>query len=120
MTLRRNRPLRRDPSKALKRTRLKPMSARRAGEVDERRGVREAVIHRDRSCRAIERGVPGACGGPLDVHEILPRSADASGYLDPANCILLCRRHHEWVGANPSAAHDVGLHRYSWEGRANI
>ena len=60
-------------------------------------------------------GAPGPCGGPDDVHEIIPRSAWAKGYLVDENCILVCRRHHDWIGDNPAAAHELGLHGFSWE-----
>lgn len=58
---------------------------------------------------------PGSCGGPLDPHEVIPRSAWADGALDPSNVVSLCRLHHDWVGDNPDDAHAIGLHGYSLE-----
>lgn len=55
------------------------------------------------------------CGGPLDPHEVIPRSAWAAGYLVLHNVVMICRNHHDWVGDYPDAAHEVGLHGYSWE-----
>lgn len=70
---------------------------------------------RDRYCVA-EKIVPQVtCGGPLDVDEIRARSAGGD-YLNPDECQVLCRRHHDWKHANPQAAHDAGILRWSWEG----
>ena len=101
----------------MKRSRLRPQSAKRQAEADERFDVRSVTWHRAGGHCEAERLVPAvACGGPLDVDEIAPRSALPGGHLDPANTALLCRRHHDWKGANPEAAHAVGLRRWSWEG----
>lgn len=56
-----------------------------------------------------------SCRGRLDPHEIIPRSAWAAGELVVENVVMICRRHHDWVGDFPDAAHAVGLHGYSWE-----
>lgn len=58
---------------------------------------------------------PRACGGRLDVHEIIPRSAWPDGELVESNCLLVCRRHHDWIDDNPEPAHLLGLHGFSWE-----
>jgi hypothetical protein len=75
-----------------------------------------AVVARDGlGCRA-RLSVPGvACGGPYDVHEVIPRSAWRDGYLVVSNCIVVCRSHHDWIGDYPDAAHALGLHGYSYE-----
>jgi len=58
---------------------------------------------------------PLRCDGPLDVHEIIPRSVWRDGYLEPANCVTLCRlAHHRWVDGNPADAYVLGLHDFSW------
>lgn len=93
---------------------MRQMSKKREAERAERAKVREAVRRRDGSCRARD-VAPGRCGGPLDVHEVIPRSAWRAGYLVVDNCLLVCRRHHDWIGAEPDAAHDLGLHGYSYE-----
>lgn len=94
---------------------LRDESEKHAHERAERDRVVREVRNRDRGCRAREVVSSPRCSGPLDVHEIIPRSAWRRGYLDVDNCIVVCRGHHDWIGDNPGAAHDVGLHGYSWE-----
>lgn len=83
---------------------LAPMSARRRREAPTRRAVRLEVLARDRYCQAPLHGAPGPCwhpaGLPLDVHEVVRRSRWRAGYLDPSNCLAVCRAHHDWIGAN--------------------
>lgn len=55
------------------------------------------------------------CGGPLDPHEVIPRSAWHDGQYVLDNVLMVCREHHDWIGDYPDAAHAVGLHGYSWE-----
>lgn len=98
--------------------RLPQMSAKRRDAAPERRAVVEQVLARDgRRCRAPHAEMVGldGCYGPLDCHEVIPRSAWAAGYLVADNCLTLARSCHEWVGANVDAAHDLGLHGFSWE-----
>ena len=106
------------PGKPLKASSgLKPMSGRRRGEVDARAALRRRVLARDRNrCQAHERGAPGRCWHPsdlkdLDVHEVIPRQAWSAGYLVDANCLAVCRRHHDWIDANHDEAVKLGLHR---------
>lgn len=99
----------------MKRSRLAPRSPKRIAEDAERKAVVRLVRERDRVCQANAIVFDVSCAGPLDVHEVIPRSAWRAGYLDPANCILVCRAHHDWIGANPDQAHAFGLHGYSWE-----
>lgn len=90
------------------------MSERRREQVELRRTVEEFVRRRDRECQA-RRAVGGECAGRLDVHEVIPRSAWPDGYLEPDNCVLVCRAHHSWIDRHPTEAHGFGLHGYSWE-----
>lgn len=91
------------------------VSAKRFAERPSRQAVVEQVFARDRTCQAAGK-VPGvACRGPLDPHEIIPRSAWGQGYLVAENVIVVCRAHHDWIDDNPKLAHEVGLHGYSWE-----
>jgi len=84
--------------------------------MSERRRLVERVMRRDGYvCRAVELVPEVTCGGEADVHEIIPRSAWPGGWLIESNAILVCRRHHEWIGDHPNLAHDLGLHGYSWE-----
>lgn len=77
-----------------------------------------AVLERDSNqCQAIRMG--GECAGPLDVHEIIRRSQWPEGQYVPANCVAVCRRHHD-VLTSPTAeerslAHALGLIGYSYE-----
>lgn len=114
----------------MKRSPLRPMSSRRRTDLDTRAKVRAEVLERDNNlCQfwhyAWEApfrddapsiaGAPIDCAGPLDVHEIIPRSAWAGGWLVPANCVTVCRTHHQWVTEHPAEAHGIGLHGWSWE-----
>lgn len=95
---------------------IRPRSARSIERAPERHQVRMAALTRDRDrCRA-EKLVPEIrCGGQLDPHEVVPRSAWAEGQYVLSNVLMVCRRHHDWIGDNPAAAHEVGLHKFSWE-----
>ena len=74
--------------------------------------VRQVVLDRDGGCRA-RLLAPGRCSGHAEVHHLRRRSQGRSD--DPANLIAVCSGHHAWITANPQAAHDLGLARWSWE-----
>lgn len=122
-------PLKRGTSQ-LKRTPLARVGKRGNSKKAERANVVAIVRARDKICQLPERLADHCedmtdsdfnavmhvmCHGPLDVHEIIPRSAWPDGELVESNCQLICRRHHEWVDAHPAIAHQIGLHGYSWE-----
>lgn len=91
-------------------------SAKAEALLPERRRVVDAVWERDRGrCQARDLVRDIECGGRLDVHERIPRSCWPGGELVIANCMCICRNHHEWVGSEPEAAHALGLHGWSWE-----
>lgn len=97
---------------------ISPFGRRRAGNSDKRREVVAAVLARDGyRCQAPHGQMVGlvGCFGPLDCHEVIPRSAWRDGYLDPSNCLTLARSCHDWVGDHPQAAHALRLHAMSWE-----
>ena len=112
----------------MKRTRLNPISKKRRAALPARSAVIREVHERDQHCQFIAAlwnpeagweegdlvGVPTRCGGPLDVHEIIPRSAWSAGWLEPSNCLLLCRAHHRWTTENPRVANLLGLSKSSW------
>lgn len=101
----------------LKRTaRLRPFSKKRKDELPERRAlvVRKLVAAHWR-CQGEAYNVIHVCWGPLDVHEIIPRSAWREGYLVDENCVVICRGLHDWIGDHEAEAHAHGLHGYSWE-----
>lgn len=95
---------------------ISPRSARAIERGPERHRVRTAALVRDRDrCQAEHRVPEVRCGGPLDPHELVPRSAWAEGQYVLDNVLTVCRRHHDWIDDNPAAAHDRDLHRFSWE-----
>ena len=107
---------------------MRPVSKKRAATLAERERVRAHVLERDGGCVFWAQawstdqwlpgdlvGAPVRCQGPLDVHEVIPRSAWAAGWLEVDNCTVLCRAHHEWVTDHPAEAHRLGLHGFSWE-----
>jgi hypothetical protein len=109
----------------MKRSPLRSIGKRRKSKAVRRAEVVVAVRNRDISCRiatsaymSAEPGpppYPWTCGGPLDVHEIIPRSVWPDGDLVESNCVLICRVHHDWIGDHPAEAHRLGLHGFSWE-----
>lgn len=120
--IRRRAPITRS-TKAIARTELKRSRKRIASQSEkvlaqlpDRARTVDQAWQRDRGqCRA-EHLVPEVrCGGPLDVHEIIPRSAWPGGQYVLTNVLLVCRRHHDWIGNFPEAAHEIGLHGFSWE-----
>lgn len=94
---------------------LAPMSTKRQGERQARRDAVETVAARDGLRCFAQRVLEHRCGGPLDAHEVIPRSAWPGGHLVPGNIRLVCRSAHEWIGTHPARAHDLGLHGYSYE-----
>lgn len=99
-----------------KRKPLPRMSEKARERAAARKVTVEIVRRRDNhTCQA--RGLVDSvrCGGPLDPHEIIPRSAWQLGYLEPGNVVTVCRRHHEWIDNHPDDAFALGLHGYSWQ-----
>lgn len=93
-------------------TQLRAISPRKQAEREARRDAVMLVKARDQHCQwDTHGGHPSvACGGPLDVHEPLTR-ARGGDPTDPDACVLLCRRHHDWVHAHPREASCLGLLR---------
>lgn len=104
----------------VKRSRIRPVSRKRAKTrvayvkwANERRGqgCTMPLIETSR----IEAGsisqlsTHSPCSGPLDIHHI---ARGKSGQIVPeGDYATLCRRHHNWVHANPAEATDLGLLR---------
>ena len=112
---------------------MRPMSKKRRAEIPARRLIVEQALQRDGGCtfqrardayraatgldisqRAL-RALPDACGGRLEVNEIIRRSQWAAGYLVLDNTITLCSDHHRFVTEWPDDAHVLGLQRKSYE-----
>lgn len=99
-----------------RRKRLPAISRHRSAE----RGLRAAVVavvrQRDNDrCAGIGLIEDHVCAGPLDVHEVIPRSVWRAGYLEPANCVVVCRSAHDWIGGHPVTAAKLGLHGFSFQ-----
>lgn len=108
-------PLPRSRRGLARRVGLAPMSAKRKAEAPARAAVVAEVLARDgQRCRAAGLA-PGPCGGPLDVHEVIPRSVRPGAHLDPTGATTICRTCHQWVTDHPLEAHALGLHKFSWE-----
>lgn len=107
--MKRGEPLRR--LAALARTgRLRPRSRRYAAAMVERRSLVAELLAERPWCEA---RIPKVCTGrAVDVHELLRRSQGGS-ILDRANCVTVCRRCHDWIGHNPTAAVTAGLARWA-------
>jgi len=88
----------------MKRTTLRPISAKRKAEAPARTRCLAAV--RERCGGRCE--FPGCHAAMQDGHERLARSHGGSP-TDPANVIGLCRPHHEWVTQHMNAARTMGL-----------
>ena len=102
--LRRNTPLKRKKQ-------LNWASERRKAELSSRKKVREEVLERDAyKCVAKFLVEEVECWGPLDVDEIIGRGRGGD-WLDPDNCQVLCRAHHDWKHLHPEEATTLGLTR---------
>lgn len=95
-----------------RRTRLKPVSAKRRAEAPARARVvavtKERAGHR---CEARELVPEVECGGQFDTDEIKGRGVNPGGHLDDTNTQLLCRRHHDWKTTHPMEARRRGLRK---------
>lgn len=66
-------------------------------------------------CEARELVPEVECGGRLDCDERVGRGVYPGAHLDIDVTMSCCRRHHDWIGANPKKANERGLHLKSWE-----
>jgi hypothetical protein len=117
----------------VKRTRLRPFSAKREAIRDERQAFVERILRERPACeapaylRAVVHGlpkpdqdavvaalrlVPPGCRS-AEVHELLSRARGGS-IVEDANCAALCSRHHQWVTEHPRLATMAGLMRSRW------
>jgi len=92
-------------TKGLRRTAIRPMSAKRRAENVVRRAVKERLVEeRGGSCQL--RG-PDCDGLAVDAHEVVRRSQGGS-ITDADNILLVCRPCHERIDTHPEWAVDVG------------
>lgn len=80
----------------MRRSRLRPVSARRASESIARGEVRRAVFARD-NLRCLLAGQPStpACFGILTPHHL--RKSGQGGPYELANLVTLCAFHNDWL-----------------------
>jgi len=103
----------------VKRSPLKPQSAKRRNLMTQRREVVQFVMDRDMyKCQA---QLPGVCSfTATDVHELMTRARGGS-IVDPENCIALCRSCHTWITDDASGwAQEFGYLIHSWAGPGDI
>ena len=92
----------------MKRSRIRPVSKKRAAQSSERDECRRTVLARDRLCRA-------GCGRPsCDVHELGRGAYRSSCWLNPDLCLGMCRECHRWVTDHPTEAQERGLALPGW------
>lgn len=90
--------------------RLKPRSAKRRAEANQRAAiVIEALRRAGHQCQARHLVPEVRCGGPLDPDEIMGRGVLPGAHLIQDNVQILCRAHHDWKHDHPTRARDLGL-----------
>lgn len=71
-------------------------------------------IIKQRSGGRCEARIPSVCTGQAtDAHHVKRRSR--GGKHDPSNLLAVCRRCHDFIGANPRSATQMGLLKHSWD-----
>lgn len=98
----------------LRRTRLRPRSAKAVKRAHGQAAVRRAVFERDgHTCRVAGLIPLVGCAGALHPHH---RWLSGQGGPDAVwNEITVCAMHHQWIHANPAESRRLGL--YSSDGR---
>lgn len=113
--LRRRKPLARG-SKPLRRTRLRPVSKRRAAEGRTYSAKRRAFLAAHQTCQALPIILMAghqvymkawSSTAATDVHHKAGRRGDA--YLDETTWLAVCRTCHDWIHAHPAEARKLGL-----------
>jgi hypothetical protein len=88
---------------------LKPMSDKRARQLDEYEDACDAALERDsRQCRLAASVRDVKCWGPIDPHHIVPVARSPRLRCDVDNIIAVCRGHHDWIDANMDEATALG------------
>ena len=88
---------------------MRPVSDRRAAQLDERARVRDIVLRRDLRCRGYGL-TPVRCDiWSTDCHELKRGAWRADCWLDPARCVGVCRPCHRWITEHPEEARPLGL-----------
>lgn len=99
----------------MKRSRIKPVSAKRRSQAGARRKTIELVMERDKyACQA---KLSGCSMHATDVHELKTRARGGS-IIELSNCVALCRGCHSWITEHPKWATEHGFMLHSWDGEA--
>lgn len=98
----------------MKRTRLKPMSAKRRKTNATRRANMVAAFGETPACAA---QLAGCKGWASDAHEVKSRARGGS-ITDPTNVKPLCRPCHTYITEHPAWAEANGWALPSWGGAA--
>lgn len=94
----------------MKRTRIRPVSAKRRRANAERRRVIERLVA-ERGGRCEWFGCPSEAH---DAHELKSRARSGS-ITSPDNIVLICRWHHNWITEHPAEALRMGWLVSSWD-----
>lgn len=87
----------------MKRSRIKPMSAKRRAELEQRPRIRAAVFLRDGyRCRLAGIDGAGRCFGDLTPHHVV--KASQGGAYDIGNLVSLCAQHNDRLEADADLA----------------
>lgn len=95
----------------MKRSRINPVSKKRAEKLAMRKGLRERIIKKREWCEA---RIDGCTRVPSDVHEIQTRARGGNYWDDDNNCLALCRWCHKFITENPAWATEHGFIVHAW------
>ena len=91
------------------------MSAARRAENKTRGEVLFGVLMRDGyKCKVRELVPEVPCFDRLTGHELLPRGRGGS-ITNPANIVISCIGHQNWIHTHPEESHRRGLLKHAWE-----
>ena len=96
----------------MKRSRLRPVSGKRAALMVQRRHLVKEILERRPNCEA---RLEGCSGRSVDVHERLNRSQ--GGKIvggEPADYMALCRSCHRFITDHPKIAYELGYSIHRW------
>lgn len=91
----------------MKRSRLRPVSAKMAQRRADAADVRRAYLTAHPFCEAAKGGAPGVCFGELHVHEVVPR-ARGGDIADVTIFRAVCDHH------NTAISQDVATMRWAY------
>jgi len=100
----------------VKRSRINPVSAKRAKLNPIRASFRKRILEERMACEARIRGCTMM---PTDVHEIKTRARGGS-IIDEHNVLALCRSCHVFITENPGWAVETGFVVHSWATEADM